>query len=260
MQNSPMVSIIIPNYNTELYLGETIDSVIAQSYTNWELLIIDDHSTDKSLEIINGYVNSNDKIKLLMTPENSGGPATPRNIGIDNAKGEYIAFLDSDDTWLLERLNFHMNFMLRENSKFSSTFRNTFSNPAEMKTEIIESRDLKVYSYNDLLRKNLIDTSAVIIHKSIIGDIRFDTSTKFIAIEDYVFWLEILKKHNEKILVSEVDTINYRITGENISRSKVKMAKKFIDVISHFESSVFLIAYYFINYSILSIIYLKKKR
>ena len=121
MNNTPFVTIIIPNFNTDKYLAETIESVIIQDYTNWELLIVDDHSTDNSISIIKSYTEKYPKIHFLQTKVNSGGPATPRNVGIDAAKGEYIAFLDSDDTWFPNRLSFHIEFMLRENSNFSST-------------------------------------------------------------------------------------------------------------------------------------------
>lgn len=260
MQNQPLVSIITPNYNTEEYLAETIESVISQSYNNWELIIVDDHSTDSSVEIIKSFSDKHENIIYLQTKSNSGGPATPRNIGLDYANGEYVAFLDSDDTWFPKKLEFHINFMQREHSNFSSTFRNTFSHSSESKSEIKESKYLKVYDYSELLKKNLVDTSAVIIKKETIGDIRFDTSKELIAIEDYDFWLQILKNKNEHILISKVATVNYRITGENISKAKFSMAKKFINVISRYEKSPFKILYCFLNYSVLSVIYLVKER
>lgn len=260
MNKTPLVSVIIPNYNTEKFLAETINSVINQTYTNWELLIVDDHSSDKSVEIIRSFSDKYPNISFLKTITNSGGPATPRNVGIDASKGIYIAFLDSDDTWFPKKLEFHMNFMLRENSNFSSTYRNNFSLPAQAHWSLNKNLKLKVYSFKELLKKNLIDTSAVIIKKDIIGDIRFDPSPSLIAIEDYDFWLKILKARDEKILVSKVETINYRITGENISRSKIKMAMKFFHVLRKHEVSFFMSLYYFFNYSILSIIYLTKRR
>lgn len=260
MTLSPKVSIIIPNYNTVKYLEETIQSVISQTYKNWELLIVDDHSTDGSIDIIRKYSDAFEQIKFLQTEQNSGGPATPRNIGIDNATGEYIAFLDSDDTWYKDRLSFHINFMLRENSNFSATYRNTFSENYQQNFEIQENKFLKVYDFHELMKKNLIDTSTVIIKKELIGDIRFNPDRKLIAIEDFDFWLQILKKRNERILVSKVQTMNYRLTGANISRSKLKMAKKFYDVISRYEVSPWKRLYYFCNYSILSLIYQVKIR
>lgn len=260
MQKNPLVSIIIPNFNTDKYLAETIESVLIQSYQNWELLIVDDHSTDNSRQIINRYCEQDQRIKFLQTEHNSGGPATPRNIGIENSSGDYIAFLDSDDVWYKDKLKFHLEFMQRENTNFSSTYRNTFRNAWEVEHEIKPSKYLKVYTFHELLKKNLIDTSAVIIAKELIGDIRFNPAKKLIAIEDYDFWLQVLQKHNERIIVSKTQTMNYRLTGANISRSKFKMARKFYYVVSLYEKSLLKRAYYFMNYSILSLIYQIKTR
>lgn len=260
MKENSLVSIIVPNYNSAKFIGATIESVIAQTYTNWELVIIDDHSTDGSQSVIQNYAAHNNKIRLLSTQKNSGGPATPRNIGIEAASGEYIAFLDSDDTWFPRKLEYHLTVMQRENCLFSSTYRNTFRTIAEIKSELKTSLKLKVYEYQDLLRKNLINTSAVVIHKSLIGNLRFNTSQKLIAIEDFDFWLNILKKHQERIIVFGVETINYRITGTNISKSKFHMAKKFIRVVFKHEHSYLKTLYYFMNYFIISLLYQVKNR
>ena len=127
-------------------------------------------------------------------------------------------------------------------------------------SKIIPNKYLKVYDFKELLKKNLIDTSAVIIKKDIIGEIRFNADKDLIAIEDYDFWLQILTKTDEKIIVSKVQTMNYRLTGANISRSKFKMARKFYNVISKYEASHIKRIYYFLNYSILSLIYQIKIR
>ena len=111
-----LVSIITPVYNAEKYLEETILSVINQSYKNWELLLIDDCSTDKSYEIIQEYLKIDKRIKYLKNERNSG-PAITRNRGLENSKGEYIAFLDSDDFWKEDKLKNQINFM-KENNIF----------------------------------------------------------------------------------------------------------------------------------------------
>ena len=97
------VSIITPSYNSERYISETIDSVINQTYENWEMLIIDDSSTDNSINIISDYCSSENRIKLIKLEEN-GGAAVARNRGIKEAEGRFIAFLDSDDLWHPEKL------------------------------------------------------------------------------------------------------------------------------------------------------------
>lgn len=98
MKNKPLISIITPIFNGEKYILETIQSVLDQTYTNWEMMIVDNKSTDNSIEVIKTVCD--DRIKIIHLEYNSGGPARPRNVGLDNAKGEYIAFLDADDVWL----------------------------------------------------------------------------------------------------------------------------------------------------------------
>ncbi|HFF5272228.1 TPA: glycosyltransferase family 2 protein, partial [Acinetobacter baumannii] len=109
-----LVSIITPSYNSAKYIGKTIDSVISQTYKKWELIIIDDCSTDSSVEIIKDYENKDNRIKLIQLKENSGA-AVARNTGIQLARGRFIAFLDSDDSWLPEKLEKQLKFMLINN-------------------------------------------------------------------------------------------------------------------------------------------------
>lgn len=98
------VSVVIPTYNAENFLERTIESVIHQTYSDWELLIVDDKSTDKTRDIIKRYENYDSRIRGIFLDKNSGGPAYPKNIGVKNSNGRYIAFLDHDDVWLPEKL------------------------------------------------------------------------------------------------------------------------------------------------------------
>ena len=114
------VSIIMPNYNCEKFIEETISSVLAQTYENWELLIVDDCSTDSSVEIIKNYCKNDDRIKLFINEENSGAAAS-RNWALREATGKWIAFLDSDDIWLPEKLEKQLAFMVKNEYKFTFT-------------------------------------------------------------------------------------------------------------------------------------------
>ena len=99
-----MASVIMPVYNTEKYVEEAICSVLSQSYQDWELLVVDDCSTDSSVSIIKRYMEQDRRIHFFQTDSSSGSPVKPRNIGVEAAKGRYIAFLDSDDIWLPDKL------------------------------------------------------------------------------------------------------------------------------------------------------------
>ena len=109
-----LVSIITPSYNSSKYIRETIKSVLSQSYSNWEMIIIDDCSIDNSIEIIKGYSEKDNRIKLIRMTKNSG-PAIARNKGIEMAKGKYIAFLDADDLWLPQKIEKQIQFMKEKN-------------------------------------------------------------------------------------------------------------------------------------------------
>lgn len=100
----PLISIITPCYNASYFISQAIESVLFQSFQNWELIIIDDHSKDNTLAIVQSYCDKDPRIRCLQTEYPSGSPTVPRNLGIKEAKGRYIAFLDSDDAWLPNKL------------------------------------------------------------------------------------------------------------------------------------------------------------
>ncbi len=112
------VSIIMPNYNCDRFIEETINSVLAQTYCNWELLIVDDCSSDRSIEIINSYCAIDERIKLFVNDTNKGAAAS-RNLALREASGEWIAFLDSDDIWLPQKLEKQISFMNENDFSFS---------------------------------------------------------------------------------------------------------------------------------------------
>ena len=112
-----LISVIIPCYNAEKYISETIESVIKQTYSNWELLVVDDCSTDDSENIIKSYAKKDSRIKYYRTESNTGTPAEPRNIGINKAKGEYVALLDADDLFLPNKLEKQIEFINEGNKE-----------------------------------------------------------------------------------------------------------------------------------------------
>ena len=127
MNDFPLVSIIIPMYNAEHYISDTLNSVKKQTYKNYEVIVIDNASTDSSVLIVENMKSNFNNLKIVRSTLNSGGPARPRNIGIEHASGEFIAFLDSDDLWMPEKLSIQILYMLANDIDFSSTDRFTFT-------------------------------------------------------------------------------------------------------------------------------------
>ena len=118
MSDLPLVSVIVPVYNGQEYLDLTVHSVLSQTYLNWELILVNDGSSDETSAIIDKFIESDTRVVGVNLEKSSGGPAHPRNIGIDNAKGDYLAFLDADDLWDKDKLKFQVEFLEKEKLDF----------------------------------------------------------------------------------------------------------------------------------------------
>ena len=193
MNNLPLVSVIVTTYNRADLLSETLDSIINQTYKIFELIVVDDGSTDNTEEVVKKYNDS--RLQYIKT-DNWGGPARPRNIGIKQSKGKYIAFCDDDDIWLPQKLEKQikcldnsdtgMVFSMQKQFGITSIFSNYFGiGPLPFKKDT---------STNALLQVNCIPTSTVIIKKDLLDQIGyFDERRSFIAIEDNDLWIRASK-------------------------------------------------------------------
>jgi teichuronic acid biosynthesis glycosyltransferase TuaG len=138
-----LISVVIPVFNAQEYIENTVDSVINQEYKNWELIIIDDCSTDDSLSIVETKYKSNKKIEIIKLERNSGGPAKPRNIGIKNSNGDFIAFLDQDDIWDNDKLRICCNSICDNVDFIYHDMRVVAENDYSVKQKILPSRQLE---------------------------------------------------------------------------------------------------------------------
>ena len=139
------VEIILPNYNSSPYIEKTLDSIINQSFKNWKLLIVDDHSNNETNDIIKKYI-SNKKIKIIWLKKNKGAGFC-RNLAIRNSKSEYIAFIDSDDIWEKEKLSKQLNFMIK--NKYHFTYTNYIPFKSEKKiNNLIEIKPTKYFTFD----------------------------------------------------------------------------------------------------------------
>ena len=202
-----LISVVIPVFNAQEYIENTVDSVINQEYKNWELIIIDDCSTDDSLSIVETKYKSNKKIEIIKLERNSGGPAKPRNIGIKNSNGDFIAFLDQDDIWDNGKLRICCNSIC-DNVDFiyHDMMRVVAENDYSVKQKILPSRQLEQPVLIDLLiNDNAILNSSAMVRRSLlvkIGDI--NESKKIIASEDYNTWLRIAKITDNFLYIPKV--------------------------------------------------------
>lgn len=213
-----LISVITPCYNAALYIAETIESVILQSYSNWEMLIIDDCSTDDSAFIIQRYCSIDCRIKYYKTEKKSGSPALPRNLGIKYSRGKYLAFLDSDDVWLPDKLQEQCDYLEKNNLSFVYSDYEKISWDGKRSERIIRLRETS--SYWDTLESCSIPCLTAFLTRELIGD----TCFKSIPKEDFGFWLEILRKGCIAYNTGKVHAL-YREAQNSRSSNKLAMFK-----------------------------------
>ena len=212
-----LVSIITPAYNAAEYIAETIESVFAQTYPNWEMLIVNDCSKDNTPEIVQRYVVKDKRIKLINLEQNSG-VAVARNTAIQNAEGRYIAFLDSDDLWKKQKLQRQLGFMQQNGYVFTFTAYEHFKNVKENIQNIVEIP--KKLNYKQALKGNQIGCLTVMLDRKQILNIEFSKQKH----EDYILWLNILKSGITAYGLNDSLAL-YRIANsKSISNNKLKSA------------------------------------
>ena len=213
---SALVSIITPCYNSARFINECISSVLEQTYTNWELIIVDDASNDNSRELISNIAERDNRIKYVFLTKNIG-VAGARNIALEMSAGRYIAFLDSDDVWKEEKLTTQIDFMQLHNISFS------FSSYQPMSENGMEFfREIKVPSkvdYNFYLKNTIIGCLTVVLDKDKLSDFKMP---KLRTSQDMALWLSIMKGGVVAYGI-EKSLAFYRIVGNSNTSNKFKV-------------------------------------
>lgn len=212
-----LVSIIMPAYNCEDFIAETIESVEKQTYQNWELIIVNDCSTDKTGDIVETYRKKDQRIILYKNSDNRGA-AYSRNRAIKHAKGEFIAFLDSDDLWKKNKLEIQISFMKKNSCSFSCTYYKKIDEKGNETGEIVKNE--KEIKYKDLL-KNCPGNSTVIYNAKRIGKFYIPNIKKR---NDYVMWLKVIKKAGKMYTVRHILGC-HRIRAGSLSKNKIDLVK-----------------------------------
>ena len=208
-----IITIILPNYNSEKYLDDTLKSIISQSYKDWNLKIVDDNSNIETLNILKKYENEkNFEITYL---KNNMGAGYCRNLAIKNTNSKYIAFIDSDDIWEKNKLLNQLNFMEKNNFQFTYTSYRTF-NGINGKENFINPP--KLFNYKKFIKNTSIATSTMMILRESINNIRF-SDTKIC--EDYFFKCALLKKIGSAHLLDQILT-RYRIRKDSLQSNKFR--------------------------------------
>ena len=238
--NDELVSIIVPVYNAGKFIEKTIENINQQTYQNWELILVNDKSIDNSVEIINKYLSP--KIKLINLEKNMG-PANARNRGINDAKGNYICFLDADDLWENTKLEKQVKFMKEKQCEFSFTGYQFMSSDGEKKGK-------KVYipaelTYKQALKNTTIFISTVMFDMSNITKDEIKISD--MKIEDTATWWRILRNGYVAYGLNEILTF-YRRSENTRSSNKVKAIKGAWEIYRKQEKFNILKSLYYFNW------------
>jgi hypothetical protein len=214
-----LVSIITPSYNSEVYILKAYDSILSQSYSNWEWLVTDDSSDDGSWEILKRLSSKDKRVKIVRNATNLGA-AESRNQCLIRAKGEFIAFLDSDDIWLPKKLEKQISFMGEAiNFSFTAFEEIDFGGKLLNKTVGIGYRG--EYEYQDILSKKVtIGCLTVVLRASSFDEIKFPLLA---CHEDFALWLKLLRKCKKAHVINEV-LAHYRVLPGSLSRNKFKVS------------------------------------
>ena len=227
METNVLVSVVMPSFNASQTIERSIRSVLNQSFEEFELLVVDDCSFDNTREIVQEVAESDPRVRLIPSIYNSGSPATPRNIGIEHAKGRYIAFLDSDDTWFRSKLEEQLRLMEGGGAAISCT---GYAVDNASGDRIGALMPPKVTGYDELLSENTLGCSTVMIDRSKVSDIRFPVCGH----EDYALWLA-LTRAGHKVFGLQQEMACYRVAPGSVSSNKLKVLGYFWNIYRNME-------------------------
>ncbi len=246
IKNDELISIVMPAYNCEKYITESINSVINQSYKNWELLVLDDGSKDETLNIINEFGQKDSRIKVFPNGKNMGVSAT-RNRGIDLATGNWIAFLDSDDMWTTDKLENQLAIVEEKLAEFVFSGASYIDESGRPYKGIFEVPEM--VTYKKLRNHNVISCSSVLVKKKYFENIKMEKDEMH---EDFAVWLRILKLGINAYGVNKPLLI-YRISKNSKSGNKLKSIKMTYNVFRFIGINPFSAVYYTVRHLLASV-------
>lgn len=243
-ESDPLVSVVVPCYNCERFVGETLDAVLAQTFADWECLLIDDASTDGSAEVIREYAARDKRFRPILLEKNVGA-AGARNAGLEAVRGRFVAFLDSDDYWVPEKLEKQISFMEETGAPIVHSSYRFVDEKGEFLPGGVRATDrvdLRVY-----MRNTEIGMSTSLVDREQTGELRLRNIR---LCQDTNLWLELLERGFVSRGMAEV-LVHYRIREGQISGSKFGMAKQvFLLWMGIKEVSFPMRLCYFVNYAV----------
>lgn len=247
MKTTDLVSIVIPVYNAEKYLKDTIDTIQNQTYDNWEAIFVDDCSNDNSVSIIKKEQKKDKRIKLIKNEVNSGA-AISRNNGVNNANGMFICYLDADDKWDSKKIEKQVNFMKKKKCAFSFTgyeFCDEYCNPNGKKVYVHDT-----INYKQALKNTTIWTSTVMFNMQKLS--KEDIQMPNVKSEDTALWWKILRTKVDIAYGLNEILSYYRRTSFSLSANKIEAIKRIWFLYKNVEklsfiSSIYNFCFYAVN-------------
>lgn len=248
MMEQPLVSIIMPSYNAENYIAESIESVLHQTYSNWELIITDDRSSDRTSEIVQAYCQKDSRIDFVIAKRHTGIAGT-RNQCLARVKGRFVAFLDNDDLWVPEKLEKQVRFMLEKNCAFSYSEYELMKEDGSLKGKTIKTAG--IINYSKYLKNTIIGSGTIMLDTEKTGFLEMPNNA---TSDDMALWCKILKDGHQAYPIKEV-LMKYRVRSNSASANKLKAAKDVWLVYRKQEKLTFFYALYcFFGYAFNAVI------
>ncbi len=238
MKKTPFFSVIVPTFNSEQTILRTLRSIKKQTFKNFQVIIVDDGSTDNTVFLIKNFIKVNNLNIMFHQKENSGGPAAPRNLGIIKSDGDRICFLDSDDYWFSNKLQ-DAYFYIKNNKDNDVLTSNEIMIYKNKKTKLIYGPATNNFYLDLLTQGNKLSTSATIVKKSFLinNNIFFNEDKRISSVEDYDLWLQIARKGGKFYFLNKFHGL-YLLNENSISKNRILHFKSSINVINHHLSEL----------------------
>lgn len=219
-----LVSIVIPCFNAENFIEKTIRSVLNQTYQNFQIIVVDDKSTDGSVSIVRKLMREDARIELIELQQNYGAPAGPRNVGVRAAKGEWVAFLDSDDIWHPKKLEYQMSVLTSTGVKFCCTSMVNFQSEDSLEFTSPDALKIEKIGFWKQMFKMRTPTSSVVVDKALVLRHPFNEDMRYKAQEDFDCYLRCLEEIGFGMKIIH-PLVGYRVAPHQISGNKLWMVR-----------------------------------
>lgn len=239
----PLVSVVMPAYNSEEFVDDSIGSVVNQTFTDWELIVVDDCSQDSTVEKVLRWTERDSRVRLLRNERNEG-PGPSRNAAISHSEGRYLAFLDSDDSWRPEKLDKQLAHIRNTSAPLVFSAYALMNRQGRSLGRVVEAPE--IVDYGNLLKNTVIGCLTVMLDREIVDEPRMpDLPSR----QPLVLWLRVLRRYGPAHGLNEV-LADYRVRRGSVSSNKFSGAKNVWRVYREYEGlGLMRSLYYFLGYA-----------